>query len=698
MEADSLNIQKNLNSRYLNPDDLPAFIIDRIPLAAAFLDKDGRTIYFNQELIETLSKVNQRIVDFQLPFDIEKLHELFKKSIQENKIHSYEGLIPVAPYNYEIYVRISFYPFITQKNEINGCITVINKFSLKNSELSKIENDLLLYTTILDGINEAIIITDKNNHILSVNKAFTHITGYSSQEAVGKDPGFMKSGEHESGFYAALWERLKSSGTWQGEIWDKKKDGTIYPKWVSINRLIDSNGNLTHHIGIFSDITTIKKTEEHLERLAHFDPLTDLPNRTLFQERLNNAIHTASLSSEKIALYFIDLDRFKIVNDTLGHFAGDRLLMMAAERLRMEVTGEANTISRLGGDEFTIIVRNITNEYQVSSIADSIIKRLSYPFFIDSNEAFVGASIGITIFPDDGRDAETLIRKADRAMYHAKETGRNNHRFYSQKLDDEHQERIKQETNLRHAIENEDFLVYLQPRIDSKSESLVSAEILVRMLDDSGNIISPVEFIAQAEETGMIIPMSRIVFRKALALAKEWFSRGFPEFRISLNVSGRQISETDCFTFFKNTLKEFNFPARLLEIEITETIMIENIDRFLKFIKEIKREGVFVAIDDFGTGYSSLSYLHLLSPDFLKIDRSFLQGIPGNRDSTHIIRAIVALSQSLNILTVAEGVETKEQLEFVKSIGCEEIQGFYYSPPLPPDEFESKYLIKNPAE
>jgi len=553
------------------------------------------------------------------------------------------------------------------------------------SERKRIEEQLRIAATFFETTSEAITVTDMNNRIVAVNPAFSQITGYSEREVVGKDPGLLSSNRHSAAFYHDMWQTLQRMGRWQGEIWNRRKNGEVFPEWLSIVAIKNGKGETKQYMAVFSDITKRKQDEEKIWRQANYDALTELPNRNLFKDRLDRAMHAAHREGSSLALMFIDLDRFKSVNDTLGHAAGDRLLQEAAKRLRNCVR-ETDTVARLGGDEFTVILGDLQEMHEIDRIAESMLKKLSEPFMLDGKEAFVSGSIGITLYPGDAENMAQLLRHADAAMYLAKSSGRNRFRYFTGEQNVEAQRRLQLESALRRVLEREELQLHYQPLINDRGE-VAGAEALLRWKNPEFGTISPDEFIPLAEEIGVIVDMEQWALRQACLDARQFQQQAKADFFISVNISSLQCKSEQCHRVLGSILHESGLCPGTLKLEITERVMMENTEHVIGLLSEIKAMGVRLAVDDFGTGYSSLSYLKQFPVDVLKIDRAFINGLPNDQDDVALVEAIIAMAHSLNLQVVAEGVETAEQLAFLHSLGCDLIQGFYYSRPLPFNAF-----------
>lgn len=543
-----------------------------------------------------------------------------------------------------------------------------------DSENSKITS------SIFSSSNEAILITDAHSSIVDVNPAFCRITGYARDELIGKNPSIMKSDRHGADFYRDFWNSLADEGSWQGEIWDRKKDGEIFPKWLSVSTLKDDKGAVTNYIGVFSDISALKQTEEQLQYIAHYDALTHLPNRLLLQDRLGQAILQAKRNNRFCAIMFLDLDRFKNINDTLGHRIGDLLLQEVARRLQ-ELVRKNDTVSRLGGDEFIILACDLDDPRDAAHIAMKIIEDLAAQITIEGHLLYITTSIGIAIYPNDGRTQDQLLKNADAAMYHAKERGKDQFFFFESEMNKRTEERLRIETNLRLAIETEQFVLHYQPRVHLKTGRIVGMEALIRRQEPEW-LVPPSYFIPLAEETGLIVQIGEWTMRNACLQTKKWQNEGLTDLRVSMNVSSRQFHNKHFVQFVTEVLKEADLDPHYLELEVTERSALEGIDNAITRMKELKEIGIHLSLDDFGTGYSSLNYLRRLPLNTLKIDRSFVVDAALSREGAAIAKSIITLGRNLNLNILAEGAETEKEYTFLIENDCDELQGFYFSRPL----------------
>lgn len=565
-----------------------------------------------------------------------------------------------------------------------------------HSDISERELASLIYM----NTTQAIFICDANKLIVRVNPAFTTITGYSEQEAIGKNPKFIASGVHDKAFYKEMWDALNYQYNWCGKVINRRKNGELFSELVSIKVLTDDHKNVDQYIGMFNDITEEEKykiKEQEQKNILHYqayhDPLTSLPNRTLFHDRLTQATEKAKRRSKGIAVFFIDLDHFKHINDSLGHEIGDKVLQEIASRLSSNIRRE-DTLARFGGDEFVLLIEELSNGQEAKQLAQKILKSLTEPLYIDEHKLYISTSIGISLYPQDDTDTQKLVMYADSAMYRAKDAGRNNFQFYSAEMTELAFARISLETSLRQALEKEEFLVYYQPQVNGTSGELTGMEALVRWNHPTLGLVSPAKFITIANEIGLIVPLDRWVMKTAMHQIQKWYEAGFNPGVLAVNLAIKQMAQKDFMETFKNICVETNFQPSWLELEISESQLMTNPEEAIAILKEISQRGVQIAIDDFGTGYSSLSYLKRLPIDKLKIDKSFVDGLPDDDEDVSITRAVIALAKSLKMEVIAEGVETAQQRDFLIENGCENIQGYFYAKPMPASEIEKMFFRK----
>lgn len=557
------------------------------------------------------------------------------------------------------------------------------------SDYSEAKEKLRLSSLVLENSSEALVITDENNRIVAINPAFTQITGYSLDEVRGKDPGYLKSGKHDAAFYKEMWRTINSSGRWQGEIWDTRKSGDNFAKWLTVNTIKNKDGSISRYVALFSDITERKLSEETIWKQANFDGLTGLPNRNMFHHRLNQELVKTRRNNLLLALLLIDLDRFKEVNDTLGHDMGDLLLQVAAKRIQ-ECVRESDTVARLGGDEFTIILPELHDQTTADSVARKLISSLVEPYQLEDELVHISASIGITIFPGDAKSIDTLIKNADQAMYAAKSNGRNQSSYFTQSLQDAALNKLRISNDLRPALALDQFRVYFQPVIDLSNNQICKAEALLRWLHPDRGMVPPLEFIPIAEDIGIINEIGDWVCRESIQWKDRWNLKSGTDLQVSVNMSPVQFKAPKD-AFGQGWLSVIDGPEmqkKNLIVEITESLLLNAESEVLEKLYRLRDAGVEVAIDDFGTGYSSLSYLKKFDIDYLKIDRSFIKNMEDSPNDLALAEAIIAMAHKLGLKVIAEGVENERQHEILASAGCDFSQGYLYSRPVPPEEFE----------
>ncbi|ADQ83748.1 EAL domain-containing protein [Methylovorus sp. MP688] len=533
---------------------------------------------------------------------------------------------------------------------------------------------------------EGIFITDDELRTIAINQGFTDITGYTEDDVLGNIPNVLEADLKKPEPHREIWKALTREGRWRGEFWNQRKNNEQYAEWVTLTAVNNEEGKVINYVGVFADISEIKHSQSRLNELVNRDPLTGLPNRRLMHELLDHAIKYAEREQNEIALLFVDLDRFKAINDTLGHQMGDKLLFEVSQRIRAAVR-DSDAVARLGGDEFIVMMDVLREREDAAKVAKKIISSLQNEFLIDGRELFISASVGISVYPDDSLDVDGLIKAADIAMYQVKNKGKNNHCFYSADLSQNAVERFTLENQLRRALARDQFEVYYQAQVSLETGRIIGAESLIRWIHPELGVVSPAKFIPLAEETGLIIPIGEWVLRQSAMQVKEWHDQGFDIDWVSVNVSGVQIQRSNFADTVYGILVETDCESHLLELEITESTVMHNTEYVIDVFDRIKHLGVRLAIDDFGTGYSSLSHLKRLPLDKIKIDQSFVRDLPNNSDDAAIATAINAMAQSLGFTVIAEGVETRQQASFLKKIGCQQGQGYLYSRPVTASEF-----------
>ncbi|MER2105869.1 MAG: EAL domain-containing protein [Solibacillus sp.] len=541
-----------------------------------------------------------------------------------------------------------------------------------------------IMTKIFENVAEGIMITDKNKRIIKVNPAFEFVTGYQEAEVLGHLPNVLQSGVHKKDFYLKMWDSLCTKGMWQGEIWNRRKTGDVYPEWLAIMSIKDDAGNITNYCGIFTDLSERKSVEDELEKRMLRDTLTDVCNRFAYLERMNALLSASASMNQPVrhAVFFLDLDRFKQVNDTLGHSIGDQLLIAIANRIK-KLLKNKDILARYGGDEFVVTLTNITHSREAAKFAEQMIRIIEEPVVIDNQEVFVSASMGVSIYPEDGTTAEGLINCADRAMTFSKENGRNGFAFYFDGLNTDTKRVLLLDTEMRKAIENRDFELYYQPKVCVETNEIVGVEALLRWTNEKLGNVSPAEFIPYAEETGLIIPLSLLVFELACNGQSQLRDAGYKNTPIAVNVSSIHFQQQSFLDSIQSIMEKNNASPQNFEIEVTERTVMNSATETVSKLVKLKQLGFKLSIDDFGTGYSSLSYLVRFPLDVLKIDRSFIQQICSLDDKQAIVDAIIQMAHRLNMKVVAEGAESAQQVELLRELGCDYIQGYYYSKPLP---------------
>jgi len=612
---------------------------------------------------------------------------------------AYSALAQDGTYVTEVWLKrkdgSAFWGYLTGKaldieNPDGGSVWICADLTAQKHDQQRLQ----LAASVFESTTEGIMITDANRGIVAINPAFTETTGYTAEEVIGKDPSLLNSGRQPSEFYRHMWEGIQREDKWRGEIWNRRKNGDLYPELLSISVVRDKEQRIAHYVGVFTDISAQKHAEQQLSFLAHHDPLTRLPNRVLFDDRLSHALERAQRDHGQLAVIFIDLDRFKDVNDTLGHPVGDQLLQTVARKFQRSVRA-SDTLARFGGDEFALLIENIAEAWDATLIAQKLLNVFNRSILLGEHEVHVSASIGISIYPTDGLDSCELLKNADAAMYRAKANGRHNYACYSPEMTDFGIERLRFEAGLRRSIPNQELLVYFQPQVNLATGALVGAEALVRWRHPELGLIPPIKFVPLAEEIGFISALGEWVLREVCSKLKAWRAAGGDIPRIAVNLSVKQIERGDMIDLVADILAETGLVAGSLEMEITESFIAKG-EQAIRFVQELRTFGVSLSVDDFGTGYSSLAYLKRLPLQTLKIDRSFVMDIGSDANNETIIRTIITLAGSLGLKVVAEGIETAEQVNFLLREGCQIGQGFYFSPPLPEAEFIARWLKLDP--
>ncbi|PKO33699.1 MAG: diguanylate phosphodiesterase [Betaproteobacteria bacterium HGW-Betaproteobacteria-7] len=560
--------------------------------------------------------------------------------------------------------------------------TMIDISRRKHAEMER-----LLSSAVFTNINDGVCITDQDSHILMTNEAFTRLTGYGADEVRGQTPALLKSGAHGPAFYSAMWEAISHNGSWQGEITNRRKDGELITEWLSISAVNDRDGRLTHYIGIFSDLSERKAAAERIQYLSSYDPLTNLPNRNLFADRLAQSLLAAQRFNRQTAVILLDLDRFRTVNEGFGPPAGDEALREVVRRLNLQVR-DGDTIGRRSGNEFGFVMANLGQEHDAIALAQRMLEAIAQPLVIAGQTIALTASVGICVSPRDGSTADGLLKSADSALSRAKQAGRNTFRFYSPEMDADAARRLGLESALRNALANDEMTVYYQPQISLESGNMVGMEALLRWNNAQFGAVSPVEFIPIAEETGLILTIGEWVLRQACLQTRRWLDLGLLPLRVAVNLSARQFRQSNLVRMVGQTLADTGLAAAALELEITESAFIDDVDEAIATCRALKKLGVRLSLDDFGTGYSSLAYISRFPFDKLKIDQGFVRDIIENPVNAAIATAAIVMGRSLNLSVLAEGVETEAQASFLRGRRCDAMQGYLFSRPLPAAEFE----------
>ncbi|WP_082584136.1 EAL domain-containing protein [Noviherbaspirillum sp. Root189] len=563
-----------------------------------------------------------------------------------------------------------------------GVPAIISTFT-PIGQIKSLESRLELWAKVFEASSEGIVLMDADGLVMSVNFAFCRSTSYDLSDLLGKRPGFLLSDHNDRELFASIRHTATLKGTWQGEVWIKGKRNVSYPAWLVVNAVRDAQGDITHFIAISLDISDRKANEQHIQFLAHHDVLTGLPNRALFEERLTLSIQQARRKSAKVGILFVDLDRFKNINDSLGHHIGDGLLRSVGSRL-LSAVREGDTVSRLGGDEFVVILNDVKDAEEIARIIDHrLIAMICTPHQVEGSELYISCSVGVSVFPEDGNDIDQLMRNADSAMYEAKKLGRNNAQFFTQKLNDRIVRHLHLESELRHAIERDELALHYQPRVLARDGSIAGMECLLRWKHPREGLMHPAQFIPIAEETGLIVSIGAWTIKEACRQHLEWREQGLGQIPISVNLSAVQLRDGTLIDTLQEALAAYPINASQIELELTESLLMENVPATIETLDAIKELGFSLSVDDFGTGYSSLNYLYRFPIDKLKIDKSFISSMHSAPHSLTVIKAIIGLGHTLGLKVVAEGVEREADVGLLKAAGCDELQGYFFSRPKP---------------
>jgi diguanylate cyclase (GGDEF)-like protein/PAS domain S-box-containing protein len=662
-------------------------VIDTVPALIRASDADGRCVYLNSYYRSVLAFDVARAIGqpIGILFD-----EAYGRRHRELEIQIFETGRTLPGFEERLVDRNGdTRQFLTTKAPLRdetGAMTLVVTVSLDITERARAEENVRKLSMAVEQSPASVLITNTAGEIEYVNAKFTEVTGYQPEEVIGRTPRMLKSSYTPAETHRTMWETIKAGREWRGEFYNKKKNGELYWEFASISAIKDVTGQVTHYLAVKEDITVRKKYEEQILRQANYDDVTRLPNRVLALDRLSQALARAHRQKSMVGLLFIDLDRFKVVNDTLGHSIGDRLLKEVGQRLSLCIR-EGDTVARLGGDEFTVVLPDISAPKHAELVAEKILEVFAQPIVIDGQELFTTASIGITLYPLDAHDPHALMRNADAAMYQAKELGRNRAQFFTRELNEQAMERVRIETHLRHALERDEMTLHYQPIIDLRSGRLIAAEALLRWHNEDLGNVPPSQFIPMAEDTGQINMIGAWVIKAACRQAADWRSAGAPPIRMSVNVSSRQFRGPTLIDAVTRSLDDTGLPADHLDLEITEGLLMEDLPETTAAFERLTAMGVRFSVDDFGTGFSSLSYLKRFPVTSLKIDRSFIKDVTDDSDHAVLVRAIITMAHSLKLLVVAEGVETPEQMAFVTANGCDFVQGYFVGKPMPADTF-----------
>lgn len=653
-------------------------------------DAELRVSYANQRtcdmLMLPLERMLGRSVDDFIPAVEEENHRQQMDLRRQGTATVYERRFLRSNGNM-FWCLVSATPLFDEHGRFSGSFAMISDIS----RIKRTEEELKLAAHVYDDSPNAIAITDAQFRVHSINQAFTRITGFTAEETLGRPAAFLETR------LRIQCSRLGAGERWQGEVWNQRKSGELHPEWLSISPVIDSQGKTTHYVTIIADLTERKEAESRIDYLANHDPLTSLPNRLLFQSRIDQALSMAAGLGRRAALLLLNVDRFKTINDSLGHLVGDALLVEIARRLQQGL-GQADVLSRQGGDEFLILLSEVANIDQTSQQAQRLLQELTQPFWQKDQEIQISASLGIALYPDDGHDFAELLPRADSAMRQAKESGRNTFRFYRAQMNSDALARLQLENALRESLAQHQFQLHYQPLVQSETGQVRSVEALLRWPHPERGYISPVEFIPLAEESGLIVPLGAWALQEACRQARLWQDQGL-DLRIAVNLSSVQFKRGDLVNSVRQALTSQQLPPERLELELTESILIQDVEETLETVHQLRDLGISLSIDDFGTGYSSLAYLRRLPVQKLKIDQSFVRQLTEKAEDAAIVSTILAMAQQLGLETVAEGVETREQFLWLQSRRCTSIQGYYFSQPLPAQEIPGQIArIQNSSQ
>ncbi len=665
-------------------------VLNELPMEAYLKDTDLKYITVNQKYCDrhgisredVLGKTDTELEEAE---SITNVREKEEQAIKTKEPVTFEEIIENTNRG-KIYYSTHLIPFISDKGRVEGVVGV----KIDITDLRRAESEMEMASKVLENTAEGVMVTDAESRIIHVNSAYTELTGYREEELLGKVPLLLQK-ESKSKIYQGIQHSLERDGVWRGELWSSRKNGTSYPEMINIKAIRNKEGKISNYFSMSNDITEQKKWEEQLYQMAHYDSLTGLPNRTLFKDRLKQEIIRSERNGNNFGVLFLDLDMFKSINDSLGHAAGDELLKIVGERLKITLRN-ADSIARLGGDEFTIMVTDLASDYDkninyLTRLCEKIIDVIKQPMEIGGREINATCSVGVTVFPVDANNVEDLLRNADSAMYYAKSQGRRNYQFYSKEFNEQAVERLEKEIEFRAALKSGVLQLYYQPQIDVISRHVVGAEALLRWKKDGEIILGPEKIVALAEETGLIYELGNWILKQACLECKKWTDQGHDKVRVAVNLSTRQFRQKDLVEIVSSILDETGLPGKLLELEVTESALMENIEYSVEMMAELSRKGIRWSLDDFGTGYSSLTYLRDFPVNVLKVDQSFVREITINPEDSAIVETIIDLAHRLHLTVIAEGVENEEQLIVLSRMNCEQVQGYYFSEPMNPNKF-----------
>lgn len=665
-------------------------VLDNAADAVFITDADSRFVYVNQKAGSLLgypgdTLLTMGVADIVPPGEVPRTLELFAQLKERGR--QFENLTLQHRDNHTIPVEQNAVK-LPDGHYYGACRDI--------SERLKAEAHLHQAAAVYENSRDGIIITDAQTRIVAINPAFSQITGYSEGEVLGQTPHILKSDHHPRSFYQQMWQSIHESGGWSGEIWNRRKGDGIYPEWLTISTVNGDDGRVENYVGVFSDLTQLKRSEAELEHLATHDALTDLPNGRLLQARLEHAISRAARHGHKLAVLMLDIDRFKDINDSLGLYVGDALLKEMAQRV-VNCLWKGDTVARLGGDELVVLIEELSAPEHALRVAEKIRDALRVPYTVENQHYYLTVSIGISLYPDNGDRSELLIREADAAVYRAKDEGRNRTAFYTESLSRLALERLSIEAGLRYALEHNELELHYQPQVVLHNRKLAGVEGLVRWRHPEKGLIPPDDFIPLAEKTGLIEAIGEWVLEEACRQMAAWRDGGIAVPRVSVNLSAHQLGRQDLVQAVEKTLERHGLEPEMLELELTETAIMEDPRKATTTLKAMTELGVAMAVDDFGTGYSSLAYLQRLHLQRLKIDRTFVQDLPGNTNNIALCRAIIAMASSLGMETIAEGIEKEEQHLFLNAESCNIGQGWLYARALPAAELE-QWLAQHVAK